>query len=146
MASPLSAAGAYASIARLATDPTRTLANAAGAGAAKDDTGFAAMLKNAIGAVTEVGRKSDAQAQAMVNGKSDMAEERFVEDPIDLFTVVNGTLTFDCELLRDEKKAAHVRNLTFKGTAAGDQLDLTWNGRAVNNTPAHGEAHLTLVK
>ena len=74
MASPLSAAGAYASIARLATDPTRALANAAGAGTAKDDTGFAAMLKNAIGAVTEVGRKSDAQAQAMVNGKSNMVD------------------------------------------------------------------------
>ena len=74
MASPLSAAGAYANIARLATDPSHALGNAAGAAAGKDDTGFAAMLKHAIGAVSEAGRKSDAQTQAMANGKANMVD------------------------------------------------------------------------
>jgi flagellar hook-basal body complex protein FliE len=74
MATPLSAAGAYASIARLATDPTHALANAAGGAPAKDATSFAAMLKNAIGAVTDAGHKSDAQTTAMVNGKSNMVD------------------------------------------------------------------------
>jgi len=32
------------------------------------------MLKDAIGAVTETGRKSDAQTQAMANGKSNMVD------------------------------------------------------------------------
>jgi len=72
MASPLAAAGAYANIARLAADPTRALANTPEI--AKDDGNFAALLKNAIGTVVEAGRKSDAQTQALVNGKSNMVD------------------------------------------------------------------------
>lgn len=71
MASPLSAANAYASLARL-TDPSAAIAksgdNPAGGG------GFGAMLKDAIGAVTEAGRKSDSQAQSMVVGKANVVD------------------------------------------------------------------------
>ena len=74
MASPLAAASAYANIARLATDPSQALANAAGAGAGSGEGSFAAMLKDAVGAVVDTGHKSDAQAQAMVNGKSNMVD------------------------------------------------------------------------
>jgi flagellar hook-basal body complex protein FliE len=74
MASPLAAASAYANIARLATDPSRALANPPAAAGDNGDTGFAAMLKNAIGAVSEAGHKSDAQAQAMAAGKSNMVD------------------------------------------------------------------------
>jgi flagellar hook-basal body complex protein FliE len=72
MASPLAAASAYANIARLATDPSQALANAAGAGSGEGS--FASLLKDAVGAIVETGRKSDAQAQALVNGKSNMVD------------------------------------------------------------------------
>jgi flagellar hook-basal body complex protein FliE len=71
MASPLSAASAYANIARLAADPTRALANGPGAAA---DGNFASLLKDAIGSVVEAGRKSDVQTQALANGKSNMVD------------------------------------------------------------------------
>jgi flagellar hook-basal body complex protein FliE len=74
MASPLAAASAYANIARLTTDPTRALANPPGAGGASGEGSFASLLKDAIGAVSEAGRKSDVQTQAMVNGKSNMVD------------------------------------------------------------------------
>jgi flagellar hook-basal body complex protein FliE len=72
MASPLAAASAYANIARLATDPSQALANAAGAGSGEGS--FASLLKDAVGAIVETGRKSDARAQAMVNGKGNMVD------------------------------------------------------------------------
>ena len=72
MATPLTAAGAYANIARLANDLART------PGAAQDganaDQSFGALLKNALGSVVEAGRKSDAQTQALANGKSNMVD------------------------------------------------------------------------
>jgi flagellar hook-basal body complex protein FliE len=74
MASPLAAASAYANIARLANDPTKALANAPGVGAGNTDASFATMLKDAIGSVVETGRKSDAQTQAMANGKGNMVD------------------------------------------------------------------------
>ncbi len=74
MPSPLAAASAYANMARLATDPTRALANPGAAGGGNDATSFTALLKDAIGSVTEAGRKSDAQTQAMANGKSNMVD------------------------------------------------------------------------
>ncbi len=76
MASPLAAASAYANIARLATDPSQALAKAAGAGAGHGagDASFTDMLKDAIGAVAEAGRKSDAQTKAMASGKSNMVD------------------------------------------------------------------------
>ncbi len=73
MASPLAAASAYANIARLA-DPSHALGNLPGAVAGKTDASFASMLKDAVGAVVETGRKSDAQTQALANGKSNMVD------------------------------------------------------------------------
>jgi flagellar hook-basal body complex protein FliE len=71
MASPLTAASAYANMARLATDPQRAL------GVAKDsnaDANFASLLKDAIGSVVEAGQKSDAQTKALASGKSNMVD------------------------------------------------------------------------
>jgi flagellar hook-basal body complex protein FliE len=71
MTTPIAAASAYAKLARL-SDPTAGLAKAAtGPG---DDTSFTDMLKNALGAVVEAGRKSDAQAQAMAAGKANIVD------------------------------------------------------------------------
>ena len=68
MASPLSAANAYSSLARL-TDPSAGLAKGG------DGTGgFGSMLKEALGAVADAGRKSDAQSQAMVAGKANVVD------------------------------------------------------------------------
>ena len=72
MASPLAAASAYANIARLATDPTRALANPPGG--ASGEGSFASLLKDAIGAVSEAGRRSDVQTQSLANGKSNMVD------------------------------------------------------------------------
>ena len=70
MTSPSAAANAYASLARMA-DPSAGLGKVAG------DTGgasFGALLKDALGAVTEAGRKSDAQQQAMAAGKANIVD------------------------------------------------------------------------
>ena len=73
MASPIAAANAYASIAKLAADPSRALSAAPGLGEPKTEAGsFTSMLKEAIGTVQEMGKKSDAQARAAATGKSDM--------------------------------------------------------------------------
>ena len=74
MASPLAAASAYANIARLAADPTRALANPPDAGGSGGEGSFASLLKDAIGAVSEAGHKSDAKTQSLVNGKSNMVD------------------------------------------------------------------------
>ncbi|HTS40880.1 MAG TPA: flagellar hook-basal body complex protein FliE [Xanthobacteraceae bacterium] len=68
MASPSSAALAYANLARL-TDP----ASAARAGS-DAGSGFASLLKDALNAVNETGHKSDAQAQALVAGKANIVD------------------------------------------------------------------------
>ena len=73
MASPLAAASAYANIARLAADPSLAIARAA-PGDGNSETSFASVLKEAIGSVNELGKKSDAQSHAMVNGKSNMVD------------------------------------------------------------------------
>src|SRR5258707_10203787 len=72
MASPLAAASAYASVARIA-DPASALAGAIGGGA-KSETSFTSVLKEAMDAVHETGKKSDTQSRAMVNGKSNMVD------------------------------------------------------------------------
>ena len=69
MASPIAAAGAYANIAKLTADPSAALGGIAG-GPAKPETSFGSMLKDALNSVHETGRKSDAQSQAMIAGKS----------------------------------------------------------------------------
>jgi flagellar hook-basal body complex protein FliE len=71
MASPITAANAYAKLARLA-DP--------GANPLKETTGdsagpsFGAMVKDAISSVVEAGRKSDTQAQSMAAGKANIVD------------------------------------------------------------------------
>ena len=76
MASPLAAASAYANIARLTADPVARACQRAGRRRRHGNTGgsFASLLKDAIGAVSETGRKSDAQTQALANGKSNMVD------------------------------------------------------------------------
>jgi len=70
MTTPSAAAGAYASLARLA-EASAALGKA-GEGAAGPS--FGSFLKDAVGAVVEAGRKSDAQSQALVAGKSNIVD------------------------------------------------------------------------
>jgi flagellar hook-basal body complex protein FliE len=73
MATPLAAASAYANIARIAADPALALAHPPGI-AGKNDTSFSSVLKEAMTAVGETGRKSDTQTRAMANGNSNMVD------------------------------------------------------------------------
>jgi flagellar hook-basal body complex protein FliE len=70
MTTPSIAAGAYASLARLA-DPSAALGKAAGEGTGPS---FGALLKDVVGSVVEAGRKSDAQTQALAAGKSSIVD------------------------------------------------------------------------
>src|SRR5207237_9998422 len=79
MASPITAANAYAKLARLADPGANPLK--AGPG----DSGgpnFGAMVKDAINSVVEAGRKSDGLAQGMAAGKANIVDE---------VTAVSGT-------------------------------------------------------
>ncbi|MCC6756025.1 MAG: flagellar hook-basal body complex protein FliE [Solirubrobacterales bacterium] len=66
MVAPISAAGAYANIAKL----TSALGKSPAGAAAPEN--FGDLVKQALGAVNEAGQKSDVQARAMANGKADM--------------------------------------------------------------------------
>jgi flagellar hook-basal body complex protein FliE len=68
MATPITAASAYANIARLTSGVSGASGGDSGAG------GFASALKQAISAVDEMGRKSDAQARAAAVGKANMVD------------------------------------------------------------------------
>jgi flagellar hook-basal body complex protein FliE len=70
MTTPAAAAGAYASLARLA-NPTANLATAVGE---TNGPSFGALLKTAVGSVVEAGRKADVQAQAMTAGKANIVD------------------------------------------------------------------------
>jgi flagellar hook-basal body complex protein FliE len=72
MVSPVSAAGAYAKLARL-SDPGANLGKAA---APDSDAGgsFGSMVKQAIGSVVEQGKRSDALAQGMAAGKANIVD------------------------------------------------------------------------
>ena len=72
MPTPIAAANAYAALARL-TDAARGAAKPEGGGA-DGGQNFGALLKNALGAAVEAGRKSDAQAQAMAAGKANIVD------------------------------------------------------------------------
>ncbi len=72
MATPLAAASAYANIARLANDLARTPGAAQGAGSADGKLCRAAQGRRRLG--HEAGRKSDAQTQAVANGKANMVD------------------------------------------------------------------------
>jgi flagellar hook-basal body complex protein FliE len=70
MATPLAAASAYANIARITNDPS-LLTRLPGV-EAKNETSFASVLKEAVGAVNEIGKKSDVQTRALANGQSNL--------------------------------------------------------------------------
>jgi flagellar hook-basal body complex protein FliE len=71
MTTPSIAANAYSALARLA-DPSAALAKGPGDGAGGPN--FGSVLKDAMGAVVEAGRKSDAQTHGMVNGKANIVD------------------------------------------------------------------------
>ena len=68
MASPTVAANAYASAARILETGTASKGDDAGG------PSFSAVLKDAIGGVLEVGRKSDAQTVSMASGKANVMD------------------------------------------------------------------------
>jgi flagellar hook-basal body complex protein FliE len=73
MATPISAANAYASIAKIA-QPGQAVDKVAGGGGAGGQD-FGGMLKDALGAVMQAGRTSDAQTQSMVTaGKANVVD------------------------------------------------------------------------
>lgn len=72
MANPISAANAYATVARL-SNPLAGAADLAG-GADKGGASFASVLKDALTSVAETGKKSDMQTQAAVNGKGNLVD------------------------------------------------------------------------
>ena len=72
MATPVTAANAYAALARI-TEAGQGGGQAAGKIAGGQD--FGAMLKDALGAVAQAGKNSDAQTQAMVtSGKANVVD------------------------------------------------------------------------
>jgi flagellar hook-basal body complex protein FliE len=73
MANPISAANAYASVAKLAANPSALLAKGAGVSEASE-TSFASVLRGALDSVSEMGRKSDAQTRSAANGKANMVD------------------------------------------------------------------------
>jgi flagellar hook-basal body complex protein FliE len=74
MASPVAAANAYASLARL-TDPSGGLSKVVSDVSGPSSGGnFSSVLKEALGAVAETARKSDTQAQALAAGKANVVD------------------------------------------------------------------------
>ena len=71
MASPITAANAYAKLARLA-DPGANIGKAAAADSGGPN--FGAMVKDAINSVVEAGRKSDGLSQGMASGKANIVD------------------------------------------------------------------------
>ena len=74
MASPLAAASAYASVARIASDSNSLSLVRQPAAQATGDTSFSAVLEEAIGSIAEMGRKSDAQTRAAASGKGNIVD------------------------------------------------------------------------
>jgi flagellar hook-basal body complex protein FliE len=82
MASPINAASAYANVARLMNDVgSSSLGNPLGA-ASSNGPSFSSVLKEAVGAVSEMGAKSDLQTRMAAAGKANM---------IDVVTAVSET-------------------------------------------------------
>ena len=71
MTSPSAAAGAYASLARLA-NPSANLGRAVGE--ANGGPSFGELLRNAGTSVLDAGRKADTQAHAMASGKGNVVD------------------------------------------------------------------------
>jgi flagellar hook-basal body complex protein FliE len=75
MTSPIGAANAYASLARL-TDPGGGLAGPLNktVGAVNGNDSFGAMVKDALTSVVKAGQGADAQTQAAVTGKANVVD------------------------------------------------------------------------
>ena|ERR1700754_672455 len=71
MTSPSAAAGAYASLQRIA-DPSANLGRAVGE--ANGGPSFSELLRNAAANVMDAGRKADVQAHALASGKSNVVD------------------------------------------------------------------------
>jgi flagellar hook-basal body complex protein FliE len=71
MTSPITAANAYATLARIAT---QTPGVPATANAPKAGPDFGALVKEAISAVNNAGKKADAQTQALATGKANIVD------------------------------------------------------------------------
>ncbi|SHL58392.1 flagellar hook-basal body complex protein FliE [Bradyrhizobium lablabi] len=69
MASPTVAANAYANLARILDTGGAGKGSDTGAGPS-----FSALLKDAVGSVLDVGKKSDAQTVAMAQGKANVMD------------------------------------------------------------------------
>ena len=100
MATPGIAASAYAQVARI-TDSAGGLTKALGGGASEQGPSFGSLLKDALGAVSSAGAKSDAQAKAMVTGNK--------ANIVDVVTAVAETETAITTLVsvRDKVVAAY---------------------------------------
>ena len=70
MTTPTAAANAYTALARL-HDPT---AIEKGAGGASEGSSFGSMLKQALGALNQSAKQTDAQSQAMAAGKANIVD------------------------------------------------------------------------
>jgi flagellar hook-basal body complex protein FliE len=86
MSSPIAAAKAYASLARI-TDPNAGAGGLLGGamgmpGGKPSGPDFSAVLKDTMGSVMDAGRKSDAQSQALAGGRANL---------IDVATAVSET-------------------------------------------------------
>jgi flagellar hook-basal body complex protein FliE len=71
MPTPTAAANAYAALARMGERTTNLGREVETPG---DGPNFSAVLKDVMTAVTDVGRKSDTQAQAVATGKANMID------------------------------------------------------------------------
>ena len=74
MTTPIAAANAYSTLAKL-HDPSSLVKSATGSAAEGPDGGsFGSLLKNALGSLSQTARNTDAQAQAMAAGKSNIVD------------------------------------------------------------------------
>ena len=72
MATPISAAGAYANIARLVSTPGA--GSGSGSGAGEGGGSFASVLKDAMTSIESMGHKAEAQSRAVATGKANMVD------------------------------------------------------------------------
>ncbi len=70
MATPVSAAAAYAKLARIA-DPTASIGKVASESKGPD---FGAMVRDAVNSVVEAGKRSDTQSRALAAGKANLVD------------------------------------------------------------------------
>jgi flagellar hook-basal body complex protein FliE len=70
MTTPSAAAGAYASLQRLA-NPSANLGRAVGEASGPS---FSELLHNAVGSVTETGRRADVQTQQLATGRANIVD------------------------------------------------------------------------